>query len=158
MGLDAYVYCDCFEQNRLHSVPNQQWQVRVADDGSRMTESDDLEDQIAFDQWNASACDHEDGIWMSERIGNISLVATLRTLLEAEVHRLPVLLENVLYSGSHCGDWLTLEQVKALEQELKIASSICCPDPVADQYLQNFIRTLQRLLSCSLQLHKPIAF
>ena len=158
MGLDAYVYCDCFEQNRLHSAPNQQWQVSVADDGSRITESDELEDQLAFDQWNTSACDHEDGIRMSERIGNISLVATLRTLLEAEAHPLPVLLENVLYRGSHCGDWLTIQQVKALEQELNIASLIRCPDPVEDPYLQNFIQTLQRLLSCSLKLHKPIAF
>lgn len=158
MGLDAQVHCNCFEKGLLRSEPDKEWEVSIADDGSRITGSDSLEAQIAFDRWNESACDHEDGIAIHERIGNIALVATLRAILEAEAHQLPILLEHVLYSGSHCGDWLTISQVRELEQELKVASSIHGSDQVQEEYLQNFIKTMHRLLAYSLLLEKPIVF
>src|SRR5436309_381829 len=79
MGLDAAVYCDCFERGRLQSPPPPGCTLAVAPDGSLLCGSDDLDVQLAFDRWRQSeACEHEDGYLVSHWIGNIALVASLR--------------------------------------------------------------------------------
>ena len=80
MGLDAAVYCDCFERGRLQSPPPPGCTLAVAPDGSLLCGSDDLDVQLAFDRWRQSeACEHEDGYLVSHWIGNIALVASLGT-------------------------------------------------------------------------------
>ncbi len=158
MGLDAYVNCDCFEKHFLRSEPKEEWEVYVAPDGSRTTRSDELETQMEFDQWNFSACEHESGIAMHQRIGNISLVAALRGVLQATEQPFPTLLSAVLYDGSHCCDWLTLSQVNELKRELELAALTRRSDKADDKHLRHFIETMQSLVTCALQVGKPIVF
>jgi hypothetical protein len=79
MGLDAVVYCDCFERGRLREPPPPGCNLSVSDDGSLLCGSEDLEVQLAFDQWQLErACEHELGVLLHHYIGNIALVAALR--------------------------------------------------------------------------------
>lgn len=73
MGLDACVYCNCFESGKLNSEPPEPGRVFVMEDGGLDYHCDDLEQTIMFDRWlKDDACDHRNGssittlvIWLS---------------------------------------------------------------------------------------------
>src|SRR5579859_4261482 len=83
MGLDAKIYCDCFERRRLLVPPRPEWDVCVETEGSRRRRhcTGILEDDLEFDQWNYQACEHEFGVRLHHRIGNIATVALIRRVL-----------------------------------------------------------------------------
>ncbi len=66
MGLDAHVFCDCYERGLLLSAPPPGCSLSVGEDGGLLCNSDDLEVQIAFDKWLGSeACEHLNGYLVS---------------------------------------------------------------------------------------------
>ena len=74
MGLDATVYCACFETGLLKEPPPCS-QIFVTDGGSLECHSEDLETLLAFDEWvNHRACNHPGGILLHHRIGNLAQV------------------------------------------------------------------------------------
>ena len=79
MGLDAVVYCDCFEAGKLNSPPPVPALVFVASDRSLDCKSKNLEELLAFDRWRKGACAHEDGILLHHFIGNVALVGLLHS-------------------------------------------------------------------------------
>jgi hypothetical protein len=75
MGLDATVYCNCFEMGMLREPPPCPDIVHVTPDGSLDCKSDDLDTLLSFDRWLLErACEHENGILLHHRIGNLALV------------------------------------------------------------------------------------
>jgi len=84
MGLDATVYCNCFETGTLKELPPCP-AVFVSDDGSLDCRSEDLNTLKAFDQWLwHRACNHQGGTFLHHRIGNIGQVGLLRGELQRE--------------------------------------------------------------------------
>ncbi len=83
MSVSACVYCNCLERGLVTSLPKAEWNVYVDADGSRNSRTVDLETELEFDRWNASACSHELGVYARASIGNIALVGTLRKVLGA---------------------------------------------------------------------------
>lgn len=62
MGLDAVVYCDCYEKGRTRRPLPQPELVYVDQNGQVSLESDAVgADQNAFFDWLKDACDH--GRW-----------------------------------------------------------------------------------------------
>src|SRR5262245_41867477 len=123
MGLDATVYCDCFETGTLKELPPCP-SVLVSDDGSLDCRSEDLNTLQAFDQWLwHRACSHPSGIFLHHRIGNLAQVGLLRNELRREAAAFPILLTKVLYSGTHAGDYLTLNDVSDVKVELELLGS-----------------------------------
>jgi hypothetical protein len=111
MSLDATVYCNCFENRRLR-VPPPFPTVTVSLDGSLELVSENLEQLMAFDEWLLNrACEHRNGILLHYRLGNLNLTGALREELGRDRESFPVLLNSVLYSGTHAGDYLNLDQV-----------------------------------------------
>ncbi|MFC1834098.1 hypothetical protein ACFL2Q_05105 [Thermodesulfobacteriota bacterium] len=75
MGLDAIIYCDCFERGELTQSRLPEWGVYVDEEDGRSTTSQDLDMQLAFDRWNdEQECPHPGGWLLHHHIGNISLV------------------------------------------------------------------------------------
>ena len=68
----------------------------------------------AHDQWLAESCEHE-GFILSFFLGNITKVGNLRSFLRhlqgKPGPRFPILLEKVLYDGTHTGDWILRQTV-----------------------------------------------
>lgn len=61
MGLDACVFCNCYETGRIKCPPPDGVEVIVANDGSLDCKYEDVDVAIAFDSWMRDrACDHED--------------------------------------------------------------------------------------------------
>jgi len=159
MGLDAFVFCDCFERGRLRSPPPPGCSLSVSENGSLLCGSDDLDTQIAFDCWQQSdACEHEDGCLVAHRIGNISLVASLRAELQRSPDRFPMILSLVLYSGTHCGDFIPAAEVPQVLSEAEALAGVHCPDPEMECFLREFEEQMRDLVSAALRVGKPIAF
>jgi hypothetical protein len=159
MGLDAAVYCDCFELGRLKSKPKPEWKVYVTENGSRECNCKETHLQEEFDSWNDDkACEHENGIALYHDLGNSSHVALLRTLLSKCRKAFPILTEEVLYSGTHCGDWIEYKSMPDLLKEVELISD-CRPRNSRDKkMLQEFAVQMKDLIECSMKLRKPIAF
>ncbi len=159
MGLDAVVYCSCFEAGRLRTPPPHGVEVYVGDDGSLDCRGECPEAALVFDAWcYKEACDHENGVLLHRRLGNISLVGLLREELGHQAKAFPALLSKVLYSGTHCGDWLTAEEVRTVQMELGQLKKHCCESARAQELVDAFRQQMEELVACSLQVGKPIVF
>jgi len=159
MGLDATVYCDCLERGRLRVPPRPEWNVYVGEEGARYPGVKAHNQQIAFDSWDLRvACEHECGVLLHHHLGNIALIALFRKILQPHADRLPVLTTKVIYSGTHCGDFLATTQVEELAVEVEILSRVLCAEPRDEQFLRDFEQQLRSLIECSRRVHKPIAF
>jgi hypothetical protein len=70
----------------------------------------------------------------------------------------PVLLGKVIYSGTHCGDHLSVRNVAKLAAELDRLKSFTIADKTLDKDLQMLRRKLLKLVRIALNIKKPIAF
>lgn len=165
MGLDASVWCNCIETRKLHT-PHPFPEFLTLDKSGRPDfNSDDMEKITAHDEWEySSPCEHDQCRLVSHYLGNIDLVASLRESVnklsnnaEAEY---PVLWSEVIYSGTHCGDFLTVDEVRRLKVEIfnlksHDFSSLNAQDI---QYFQHFLEQMDELIEASLSVNKPISF
>src|SRR5689334_19584624 len=141
MGLDACVYCNCYEKGVMRTPPPNGVRLCVEPNGALECESEKMSfDAVrAFDQWQAfSACQHKRGVLLHHRLGNISLIGSLRSELQAESSRFPVLLTKVIYSGSHAGDFLALDAISVLQQELEALGHFQCSTAESAEFMTRF--------------------
>ena len=159
MGLDAFVYCNCFETGKLLRPPRADFDVSVSDEGGLECGSRDLDTQIAFDAWRSlEACEHEDGKLLQHRIGNLSLVGRLRQELNRRHEDFPVILTKVISSGSHCGDFLAMDDIRQLQLEVPRLKNFPCSDEESQALLDRFHDQLVELIECAAVINKPIVF
>jgi hypothetical protein len=167
MGLDAVVFCDCVEKGCLlvpHPYPRL---LYIAGNGSPEIRSKDPAKIHEHDNWmDLPPCKHEGMMLADCSVGNMMFVPHLRDILSAVAtkrgHACPVLLGKVLYSGTHCGDHLTLRDVGRLSNELdslkgaKLSTAALSGEDA--QQIATAMRDLRRLVKTSLAVIKPIAF
>jgi len=168
MGLDATVYCNCIERGLLRTPHPYPDLLYICEDGCPEIRSSDPERQSEHDRWQSgAACNHEDMVACFAWLGNISGVGHIRNLLTSiatspDAPNLRVLLDKVVYSGIHCGDYLTMEEVTSLGEEIQNLqqfnfkhAAISSRD---EPFVRSFLTELQRLVETSLSMHKPISF
>jgi hypothetical protein len=175
MGLDAHVYCDCYEKGLLRSLlphPEYFW---VDEDGCLIWTNPDckqvtylpkgnpawqacMDEIVSFDRWRSDACEHGDGILVHHRIGNGALVSILREELKREAAQFPLILGRVIYSGTHSGDRLSLDVVPQLELELDPLAKLAGSTPERGLFLRDFHQQLLELIHASHSVGKPICF
>src|SRR4051812_36603442 len=109
MSLDAIVWCDCYEKGKLREPPPPGISLVVEPDGALGYEESPAADFNAWCEWRQHACEHPVGTLLHRRLGNIGEIGLLRSELQREAGRFPLLLSKVLYSGSHSGDHLPFE-------------------------------------------------
>ena len=121
MGLNAWVFCDCYEMGKVKTPPPQPELVYVdtiTGEVSLRWEEEGA-DQHSFYEWRSAACAHGPiGCLVSHRLGNISSIGFLRELFQETPERFPTLLSKVVYNGSHGGDELMLADVEAVAVEM----------------------------------------
>ncbi len=182
MGLDACVYCDCLEKGRVPDALEPGVSLQTEPDGSVVVMRNGKEIWENDPDFTKYDCGHE-GRWLCRhRLGNISLIALLRAELGRGATVFPMLLQKVLYSGSHAGDFLEPAVIPALIAELEKVKSFKCQGNVptrllprllwklhlspyhyvtaatADAFLQNFRVQMLELVDAALGVGKPIAF
>ena len=166
MGLDAVVFCDCVERGRLtvpHPYPRL---LYISDNGSPEIRSKDPEEIDEHDKWmGLPPCEHEQMMLDSDHLGNAGHISRLHEILSGfatgRERACPVLLEKVLYSGTHCGDHLSVRDVRRLSSELNQLEKMKPPRALAHEdelHIASAIGLLRRLVNAALAAHKPIAF
>ncbi len=160
MGLDAVVYCDCLERGDLKKKPDPEWEVYIDEDGARCSRVEALEVLLEFDQWSDGyeACTHEGGVLVHHRIGNMSTVAYLRQILSPYKNKLPILMQKVIYSGTHAGDYVPVNELESLKDEIDIISKMQMDNQDQEISMRYFVRQMKELVECALSVRKPISF
>jgi len=161
MGLDACVFCNCYETGKVKAPPPQPELVYVDPTTGQVSLQWEKTgaDQHLFDDWLASACAHGPlGELVSHRLGNIALIAFLRGLFQVTPERFPILLSKVVYNGIHCGDILSLADVEDLAAEMSVVHTLHCTDVSQEGLLRNFEKQMMDLIQGTRSVRKPIVF
>jgi hypothetical protein len=162
MSLNAVVYCDCVERQRL-KVPHPRPELLFIDDtGYPNIRSNDPHDEDLHDQWEAqNPCSHEHFHLVERWLGNVASVGEIRQKLEQlsedPSSEYPVLTSKVVYDGSHSGDFLTGKEVVRLRGEVAGLRKIVEANADATQW-DDFLSKLEDLVGGSLRVNKPISF
>ncbi len=156
--LDAYVRCTCIKDGRAkpHPYPKR---LTFDEAGSPELTGDPSEDEWeAHDRWFAESCEHG-GYLLSLPLGNISRISHLRTFLRGlqgkPGPRFPILLEKVIYNGTHTGDWLPRDESPALLKEVETV--LHSRDILASSETE-FFENLKQLCEASIETGNPILF
>ena len=120
MSLDAFVGCTCIrdDQAKPHPFPDR---LTFDECGEPILTGDLSEEKWdAHDHWLGESCQHQ-GYLLSFFLGNVTRVKKLRGFLRGlqgtSGPRFPILLEKVLYEGTHTGDWISSKAAaKAIER------------------------------------------
>ena len=158
MGLDATVFCDCYETGKLQKAPNPAWELFVDPDGQLECRNEDLDECIAFDNWREHACSHEGGYLTHHYIGNVAHVGALRELLSQTPEQFPIILNRVIHNGTHCGDQLPVALVRKMADEIARLVSVRCPNKSRQELLDFFKTQMTELADNAMAMNKPISF
>jgi hypothetical protein len=91
---------------------------------------------------------------VDKRLGNIAAVAYTRGFLQNNPpYSFPLLLERVVYSGTHSGDWIAASDAPQLVIEARSLQSLT-NDPVIVQFTNDAIE----LAEASIATGNPIVF
>lgn len=167
MGLDAVIFCNCVETKKLkvpHPFPRLLYTLK---NGRPEIRSKDASKIAAHDAWmELPPCKHEDMMVDGCSLGNAGGVGVIYEALSSAQKpprtKFPILLNKVFYSGTHCGDFLTLAQVRKLDVELKQLRKLKLTDlgiATSDvKWVTEIIVGLARLVKVAQKVGKPIAF
>jgi hypothetical protein len=158
MALDAFVRCACIKEGKAkpHPFPDR---LIFHESGEPILSGEPSEEEWeAHDQWLGESCEHE-GCLVSVFLGNITRVKNLRSFLRAlqgkPGPRFPILLEDVLYDGTHTGDWIPVKKSPALLREVETV--LHSRDILADSE-KEFFDNMKQLCEASIQTGNPIMF
>jgi hypothetical protein len=163
MSLNAVVYCDCVEKGQVtirHPRPDL---LFIDETGSPDISSADPQDIEAHDRWESlRPCRHEH-FWLIERwLGNVSLIGSVREVVSQcsndPAREYSLLWSKVVYNGSHSGDFLTLDDVLRLKDEVDRLSGMQGLPSSETTPLAEFLSKLRELVQASLSVKKPISF
>lgn len=139
MGLDACVYCDCVEKE-LFKIPHPLPHLLLVDEaGCLCIASGNEAEQNLHEEWNwKHPCPYEDFVLIHHRLGNISLVDLIRHMMKAiskhPSSEFPIIWSKAIYSGCHCGDFLTNDDVYQLQKELSL---LTYPENLTDEDIKD---------------------
>lgn len=170
MSLDAGVMCSCLRDGM--AAPHPHPDLLVLDETGypdlRDWERRTAAEKAAHREWERYRCEHRGGFLVDERLGNVTLVRFVRsTLIELSKPQepfdaFPVMLQRVVYNGSHVGDSIDPQLAAKLLDEVKRAEG------GRDKYrfhrdrdektFERFLTALRRLSEASVRTGNPIVF
>jgi hypothetical protein len=105
-----------------------------------------------------NACEHPGGILLHHRIGNLAQVTLLRGELSRDATAFSVLLDKVLYSGMHAGNYLLPNELGDVAFVLEGLDRLVCSTPTNQEYVDFFRMQMGELLEAASLVGKPISF
>ena len=158
MALDGFVRCTCIRDGKAkpHPFPEK---LSLDEASEPMLTGDPSDDELeAHDLWLEDYCEHG-GFLIAEFLGNINRVKNVRGFLRGlqgkPGPRFPILLEEVLYNGTHSGDWVPKKHTRALSKEV---ATVLRSIDILTESEKEFFTAMQRLCAASLETGNPILF
>lgn len=112
-----------------------------------------LEVWLIHDRWYRDSCPHS-GHLIEKRLGNVSFAAHVRGFLEKNSpNDFPLLLQRVIYSGTHSGNWIAVRDVPQLIKETRKLQGL-----TTDAIIVEFANDMIELAEASIATGNPIAF
>lgn len=155
MGLDAAVCCNCIKEGKAppHPFPELLAFDQTGQPILKGSGDIDLKLWLKHDKWYRDSCPHS-GYLVEKRLGNIAAVAYVREFLENNSpDRFPLLLERVVYDGTHCGDWVAASDVSQLLAETQTLQGL-----TNDPLILEFANAMVELAAASIATGNPIVF
>jgi|SRR5579872_4258736 hypothetical protein len=159
MSLDGYVRCSCIREGKAKK-PNPFADRFVWDEshGPSLSGEPDEEEWEALEAWVQESCEHE-GVLASEFLGNITRIQNVREFLRGlqgtPGPKFPILLKEVVYDGTHTGDWLPAKKTPALLKEVNL---VLQSSDILTQGEREFFEAMKRLCEASIATGNPIGF
>jgi hypothetical protein len=155
MGLEAWVRCSCIREGKATPHPLPQL-LRFDESGEPTLDGNAMpsdEQWEAHDVWAETACLHR-GALVSKSLGNIGHIGRISSVIA----RLPgekysIILNAVVYSGSHTGDWIDAHDAPLLLEEARNLRN-----DTADAALIDFADGLIELTEASIRTGNPVQF
>jgi hypothetical protein len=158
MGLDAYVRCTCIRDGRAKAHPMPDRFLFDESNAPSLTGDPTEEEWELHDQWVQQSCEHE-GFLISEFLGNITRAQHLRQFLKGlqgnPGPKFPILLKQVVYDGTHTGDWIPLEETPDLMREVDL---VLGSFDILTESEKDFFQSMKRLCEASIATGNPIVF
>jgi|SRR5690348_7970767 len=155
VGLNASVCCNCVKERKAPPHPFPEL-LAFDETGEPILKSDgdiNLKFWLQHDKWYRDSCPHS-GYLVCKRLGNITAVAYVRGFLENNsASSFPLLLERVVYSGTHTGDRISARDVPQLLIETRRLQSLTS-DPIILQFTNDVVE----LADASVATGNPIVF
>jgi hypothetical protein len=158
MSLDAFVRCTCIRDGKAkpHPFPDR---LTFDEAGDPTLTGDPTDDEWeAHDRWLTDSCEHE-GYLLSMFLGNITKVGNLRSFLRSlqgsPGPKFPILLEKVLYNGTHTGDWIASDKSEKL---LKEVETVLHSRDILAESEKEFFENMKLLCKASIETGNPIMF
>jgi hypothetical protein len=158
MSLDAHVRCTCVKEGRAKPYPVPA-RLTIDETGAPSLKGRFSENEYEeLDRWVQKSCEHG-GFLVSETLGNIVLAKNVREFLNAlqgdPGPHFPILLDKVVYDGTHTGDWIPARESPKLLKEVELvlqSSDILSPAE------KHFFEAMKRLCEASIASGNPIVF
>jgi len=159
MSLDGYVRCTCIRDGKAKETPPFADRLTFNEAGApSLTGDPDDDEWEAHDQWVENACEHQ-GFLASEFLGNITRVKKVRDFVRGlqgdPGPKFPILLNKVVYDGTHTGDFLPTKQTAALMKEVDL---VLGSKDILTEGEREFFESMKRLCEASLATGNPIGF
>ncbi|WP_372366012.1 hypothetical protein [Candidatus Uabimicrobium sp. HlEnr_7] len=152
MGLDATVYCNCFQTKRMNVLPPKDWVIEVLNDGSLNC------DNPFFIPWlDDEMCNHKYGVACEHYLGNITLISNLRNQVNKYQENIPIIWNEIIYSGTHCGSHMNVSRISDLHKEVIFLQKLSFQEQDKER-MDNFLQQLLELIEASNKYNHPISF
>jgi len=155
MGLDAHVHCNCIKEGKANPHPFPEM-LRFDECGMAYLDEScnpTLEQYQIADSWYWKSCEHG-GDFARERIGNMSYVDLIRAfILDCGSDQYPITWNQVVYNGTHGGDFIHIKDVPKLKEEIEKLM-----DEQPDEYVIDFISKMNKLCAASLVTGNHLCF
>jgi len=108
----------------------------------------------AHEEWTVTGCPHERGHLVLKHLGNVGSIAHVRAYIQPLVQtHFPLLMEKVVYSGTHGGDFIPATEVELLLKEVRFLL-----EGTSDIDVRQFATDMVELCEASLATRNPIVF
>ena len=158
MALDGHVRCTCIRDGRAkpHPFPDK---LKFDETGEPVLGEDASDDEWeAHDEWLAESCQHN-GFILSLFLGNITRIQHVRAFLRGlqgnPGPKFPILLNKVVYDGTHTGDSITNKKVPALLKE--VDTVLHSKDILAPSEME-FFTNMKQLCETAIETGNPLMF
>jgi hypothetical protein len=145
MGLNAVVYKSIQKLRPLRTTDAKAMRV------------DESTGEVFFEDGGAPVLRREDVVAAQKRLGNISLIASLRAEVQLRLasNYTSSLLSNVLRDGTHSGDVIGRGHLDLLNEELSLLEG---KEKPLSRELSQFISDMRELIVAAQQNSNPIVF
>jgi len=158
MELQAYVFCDCYERDRLKRPPPNPEIIAVLPNGDLGYSRATRKQHTDFVAWRSHACRHPEGVVTGGELGHKLSRKVLHRAMSPHKRAFPLFVQKILGCKPHThNSHLTTKQVEKLQTELVRLKGFYLPEPKLDLELRWYYNQVKQLVRAAVKIHKPIA-